>query len=190
MQKLTDSLDILSDNSLMLKVKGGDLDKMALLFERYHRPLYGFLFHMTRQRESSEDMVQTVFFRMLKYRHAFTGSGEFKTWMYHLARNVLADHGRMGKRTKAHFPVTEDDEQVTDGSRADEPMLKKQELKALEQAMQCLSVENRELLILSRFQELRYSEIARIMETTEGAIKVRVHRALQQLKLNYQRLGD
>jgi RNA polymerase sigma factor (sigma-70 family) len=190
MQKLTDSLDILSDNSLMLKVKGGDLDKMALLFERYHRPLYGFLFHMTRQRESSEDMVQTVFFRMLKYRHAFTGSGEFKTWMYHLARNVLADHGRKDKRTKTHHSITEESEQWTDGTRADEPIQKKQDLKALEQAMQALSAENRELLILSKYQELRYSEIARIMETSEGAIKVRIHRALQQLKLNYKKTGE
>lgn len=57
----------------MLKVKSGDLDKMALLFQRYHRPLYGFLFHMTGHREASEDMVQTVFYRLLKSRHTFTG---------------------------------------------------------------------------------------------------------------------
>src|ERR1700759_4883158 len=98
MQKLTDSLDIFSDNSLMLKVKSGDLDKMALLFQRYHRPLYGFLYHMTGQREASEDMVQNVFYRMLRSRHTFTGDGEFKTWMYHLARNVVKDHYKKAGR--------------------------------------------------------------------------------------------
>jgi len=66
----------------MLKVKDGDIDKMGLLYERYHRQLFSFLFHMTRHKEVSEDIVQNVFFRMLKYSKGFTGSGEFKTWMY------------------------------------------------------------------------------------------------------------
>src|SRR5579859_1801001 len=91
-------MNILSDNALMLKVKSGDLDKMALLFQRYHQPLYGFLYRMTGQREPSEDMVQTVFYRLLKSRHTFTGEGEFKTWMYHVARNVLSDHFKGSRR--------------------------------------------------------------------------------------------
>src|ERR1700759_918708 len=81
----------------MLKVKAGDLDRMGLLFERYNRKLYGFLFHMTYQREASEDMVQQVFYKMLKYRHTFTGSGEFVHWMYSIARNSLKDQGKRKK---------------------------------------------------------------------------------------------
>jgi RNA polymerase sigma-70 factor (ECF subfamily) len=189
MQKLTDSLDILSDNSLMLKVREGDLDKMGLLFGRYHRPLYGFLFHMTKQKEASEDMVQNVFFRMLKYRHSFTG-GEFKTWMYHLARNVLSDHFKKDKKMSVQHTVTAAEEKIPGGPLPDEPIKKKQELKALEDAMAGLSVENRELLILSRYQELRYSEIARILEVSEGAVKVRMHRALQQLKMNFLKTSE
>ncbi|MEZ4903237.1 MAG: sigma factor [Spirosomataceae bacterium] len=85
-------MNILSDNALMLRVKADDLDKMGLLFERYHRPLFTFLYHSTGQRATSEDLVQTVFYRMLKYRHTFTEIGEFRTWMYHLARNALNDY--------------------------------------------------------------------------------------------------
>ncbi len=96
----------LTDNAIMLKVKNGDLDKLGLLFERHHRSLFGFLFHMTGQRELSEDMVQNVFYRILKYKHAFRGDGEFKTWMYHLARNVMNDNGRALKRTVKHQEVT------------------------------------------------------------------------------------
>ena len=54
-------METLSDNALMLKVKDGDIDKMGLLYERYHRQLFGFIFHMTRQKEVSEDIVQNVF---------------------------------------------------------------------------------------------------------------------------------
>src|SRR5258707_5599648 len=89
----------------MLKVKDCNFEKMGLLFEQYHRPLYGFSFHMIRQKEASDDLVQNVFFRMLKYRKNFDGTGSFKTWMYHLARNVLRDQLKKDSRTPAHYNV-------------------------------------------------------------------------------------
>lgn len=179
----------LSDNSIMLKVKNGDLDKLGMLFERYHRALFGFVFHMTGQRELSEDLVQNVFYRILKYRHTFRGDGEFKTWMYHMARNVINDNGRSIKRTVVHQELTEYTE-VGGGFSADEPLHKKQELATLRNAMANLSEESREILILSKFQELRYNEIAQIMDITEGAVKVRVHRAIGQLKNMYLQIAN
>jgi len=85
-------LNALDDNMLMLKVKEGDLDKLGLLFERYKKPLFGFFYGMTRDSELSEDLIQNVFFRILKYRYLFRGEGDFKTWMFHIARNVSHDH--------------------------------------------------------------------------------------------------
>src|SRR5580704_18228907 len=109
----------------MLKVKSGDLDKMALLFQRYHRSLYGFLYHMTGQRESAEDMVQTVFYRMLKSRHTFTGEGEFKTWMYHVARNVLSDHFKSSRRAGTHFDLADLEERIAGDTRVFERIEKR-----------------------------------------------------------------
>lgn len=180
----------LSDNSLMLKVKNGDLDKLGLLFERYHRSLFGFLYHLTGQRELSEDLVQNVFYRILKYKHTFRGDGEFKTWMYHMARNVVNDNGRSIKRTIRHQELTEIAENVGGGAMADESIHKKQELATLRSAMANLSEESREILILSKFQELKYTEIAQILEITEGAVKVRVHRAISQLKNTYLQIAN
>ncbi len=175
-------MDHLTDNAIMLKVKNGDLDRMGLLFERHHRQLFGFLFHMTGQRELSEDLVQNVFYRMLKYRHTYRGDGEFKAWMYHLARNVVHDDGRVKMRTVDQIPLNEFAGNIGDTTAADEQLLKKQELAALRRAMDVLNTESREILVLSKFQELKYHEIARIMNLTEGAVKVRVHRAIGQLK--------
>ena len=172
----------ISDNLIMLQVKAGDLDKMGLLFERYHKPLFGFLFHMTHERELSEDLTQNVFYRMLKYRHTFTGEGEFTIWMYHLARNVVNDHGRSMKKNLPYLDIEDFAERISGGVSADMPLHKKQELASLQKAMNKLTEESREVLILSKFQELRYSEIARILDITEGAVKVRVHRAVHQLK--------
>lgn len=165
----------------MLKVKSGDLDKMGLLFERYHRPLYSFLYHMIGPSDVCQDMVQNVFYRMLKYRHTFTGEGEFKTWMYHLARNVLNDHFKENK-TVNHYDVHEFADKLDGGVLADSEFEVKQDAEMLHRAIGMLSPEHREILILSRFQELKYEEIAGILNINEGAVKVRVHRALGELK--------
>jgi RNA polymerase sigma factor (sigma-70 family) len=174
-------LNALTDNSLMLRVKAGDMDKMGLLFERYHRALFGFFYHMTHQKNTSEDLVQNVFYRMLKYRHTFTGEGEFRTWMYHLARNVLNDSLKQN-RTFNHYDVNEMADYLDGGDLADTGFEKKQDAEQLHKAMETLSAEHREVLVLSRFQELKYGEIADALNITEGTVKVRVHRALGELK--------
>lgn len=174
----------------MLKVKNGDIDKMGLLYDRYNRLLFRFLFNMTRQKELSEDLVQNIFLRMLKYPDGFMGFGEFKTWMYHIARNSVYDHFRKVKRTPTYSDLTNYEERIESGQYTDSNLEKEQELKMLEKAMENLSDENRELLILCRFQELKYQEIAKIMNSTEGAIKVRVHRALNQLRINYLKIEN
>ena len=169
----------------MLKVRSGDLDKMGLLFQRHHRPLYGFLFHMTQQKEASEDMMQNVFYRMLRSRHTYTGEGEFRTWMYHLARNVLKDHWKQTRRRGGQQDITGYEERIPAGMAADEQIERKLEIKALERALESLSPESREVLVLSRFQEMKYAEIAEVLEISVGAVKVRVYRAMNELRSIY-----
>ncbi|WP_188815698.1 RNA polymerase sigma factor [Hymenobacter cavernae] len=174
----------------MLRVKAGDVDRMGLLFERYHRRLFGFLYHMLGQAEASEDLVQTVFYRMLKYRHTYTAEGEFRTWMYHLARNVLADHVKKNRHSAHHTDVADWSEKIGGGVRADDILQREQEVATLHRALAHLSDDYREVLVLSRFQELKYEEIARVLNTTEGAVKVRVHRAMNELKTIYLRIEN
>jgi RNA polymerase sigma-70 factor (ECF subfamily) len=174
----------------MLRVKDGDVDRMGLLFERYHRPLFRFLYHMLGQAQASEDLVQTVFYRMLKYRHTYSGEGEFRTWMYHLARNVLADEVKKNRRAAYHTDLADVAEHLGGGSLADADLEQAQDAAQLHRALARLSSENREVLVLSRFQELKYAQIAQLLDTTEGAVKVRIHRALHELKAIYQRLEN
>lgn len=169
----------------MLKVSSGDLDKMALLFQRHHRPLFGFLFHMTRHRETSEDLLQNVFYRMLRSRHTFTGQGDFKTWMYCIARNVVKDQLKKSRRDPDTYDNADLAEKISAGTRTDEQLEHRLEIKALERALTGLSPESREVLILSRFQHLRNEEIAQVLDISVGAVKVRIHRAVNQLKELY-----
>ena len=174
----------------MLQVKNGDMEKMGLLFERHNRALFGFLFQMTKHKQSSEDMVQQVFYRMLKYRKTFGGQGAFKTWMYHLARNVLYDENKKNKRLDTRYSLHGLEEQTPGDYFADESLEKKQELKTLSMAIDNLSEANRELLILCRYQRLNYQEIGEILDITAGAVKVRMHRALEQLKTSYFKIAN
>jgi RNA polymerase sigma-70 factor (ECF subfamily) len=171
----------------MLQVKGGDLERMSLLFERHHRALFGFLFHLKQRREASEDMVQTVFYRMLKYRNSFTEGSNFSGWMYHIARNVLKDQ-KFGTDSK-YDPIGTHEEQLAGGARADDSLEKKQSRQQLYDAMAMLSEGDREILMLSRMKELNYPEISEIMGISQGAARVRVSRAVEELKKIFVKKG-
>lgn len=170
----------------MVKVRDGDLDKLGLLFERYKRPLYGFFYGMNKEQELSEDLVQNTFFRILKYRHLFRGEGDFRAWMFHIARNVNHDHHRKNKMQKDDVDKWQERLGHTENKSVE--MQQHDELSMLSMAMDRLPAEKREVLLLSKFQEKKYHEIGEILGCTEGAVKVKVFRALQDLKAIYKQL--
>jgi RNA polymerase sigma factor (sigma-70 family) len=177
-----------SDHELMLAVRDGDFDALGELFERHHGRLYGYLVNLTGHRMVAEDIAQTVFQRMLKYRHTYRDDGSFATWMYHVARRCASDHFRRASAApRATDPVhllDHPDEAPNAGeresSRDDHALLKT--------ALTQLDRDDREVLLLARFQELSFAEIAAILECSVGAAKVRAHRALRELREIYLRL--
>lgn len=182
-------MEALSDNVLMMKVKDGDLDKMSLLFERYKRPLYGFFYGLNKEQELSEDLVQNTFLRILKYRNLFRtqGDGDFRAWMFHIARNVNNDHHRK-KRVKTTEDLENWQERIGHHENQSNEMQHNEEHHMLSMAMERLPEDKREVLLLSKFEEKKYSEIGAVLGCTEGAVKVKVFRALQELKVIYKQL--
>lgn len=187
-------MEALSDNALMMRVKEGDLDNMSPLFERYKKPLYGFFYGLNREQELSEDLVQNTFLRILKYRHLFrgepagqTGGGDFRAWMFHIARNVNNDHHRK-KRVKATEDLEIWQERIGHHENQSNEMQHNEEHRMLSMAMDRLPEDKREVLLLSKFEEKKYSEIGVVLGCTEGAVKVKVFRALQELKVIYKQL--
>ena len=171
----------------MEKVRDGDLDRLSLLFERYKRPLYGFFYGMNRDQELSEDLVQNTFLRILKYRHLFRGEGDFKTWMFHIARNVSHDHFRKNKIKNKESLENWEERLGHDENRFTE-IQQVEEKEMLSMAMERLSEEKREVLLLSKYQEKKYKEIGEILGCSEGAVKVKVFRALEELRVIYRQL--
>lgn len=174
-------MDSTSDNALMLKVKEGDLDKLGLLFERYNRRLYHFFYRMTHRRDISEDLVQGVFERILKYRDTYNSNGSFSTWIFQIARNIQIDHYRQNQSEKLD-DYDNWDQLEGDHFESEQEQQEKEELKLLQQALNRLDKTKKQTLILSRFEGFKYKEIAEIMDCTESAVKVRILRALRELE--------
>ena len=180
------NLEALSDNYLMNKIRDGDPEKLGLLYERYKKPLLGFFVGMLRDKELSEDLVQNTFARILKYRHLFRGDGDFKTWMFHIARNVKNDHFK--KKRIDQIPVDQWTERLGHLETKSAAMEQEDELRLLSIAMDKLPEDKREVLLLSKYQEKKYSEIGVILGCSENVVKVKVFRALQELKIIFQQL--
>lgn len=166
----------------MMKVKDGDLDKLGLLYERYNRSLFSFFYRKTRQPQLSEDLVQSVFERMLKYRTTYSGTGAFTTWMFSIARNAHIDHYRKEKRRKEDEILDEERIEGENPSGYAEMDERNQKRVLLEQALAQLDDDKKDVVILSRFEGLRYQEIAEIQGVSESAVKVRMFRAMKELK--------
>jgi len=172
----------------MLKVKAGQLDKLGLLFERYNRPLYGFFYRLTYDQAVSEDLVQNVFMRIIKYRHTYKGDGKFSTWMYHMARNLFADHYRKEKKRGFKEDLSTTDKYISNDDHAEKVKIANEELSMLDSAMKTLAEDKREILVMSKYQGMRYQDIADLLEISESAVKVRIFRALKALKEAYSKM--
>jgi RNA polymerase sigma-70 factor (ECF subfamily) len=171
----------------MLKVRDGDVGKLGILYERHHGMLLNFFVRMTGDRHLSQDLVQDVFFRILKYRNTYREQSNFVTWMYRIARHVRFDDLRK-KQREVLMDESEMDQPQT-GPGPGENLEKVQEIRMLRGALQMLPPEKREVLVLSRFQLLKYEEIGEILGCEVGAVKVRVYRAIRELRDTFFQLA-
>ena len=174
-------VDSTEADTLMQALKDGNLDRAADLFELYNQPLYNFFLKSTYHRDASLDMTQTVFYRMITYRASYRSGLPFRAWIYQIARNVLADHYRREKPSSQFVDI----ESVGEEAEDTQPENSYQQLY---RAMAKLEPEQRELLVMSKFQKMKYKEIATVMNTTVSNVKVKVHRAMQQLKHWYNQI--
>ena len=175
-----------TDNELMEQVRDGKVEKLAVLFERHQTMLFNFFLRLTANRAASEDLVQDVFTRILKYRAGYQGENRFNVWMFQIARNAHIDYLR--KRKSA---VALNDQFTEAPSR--EPLPEDlfeagEEARLVRQALSQLPAKKREILVLFRFQNLKLREIAELFGCRVGTVKAQVHRALKDLSRIYLEL--
>ena len=172
----------ISDEILMNRVKQGDLPEMSGLFERYHVKMYNFFLKLTFDKAVSHDLTQNLFYRIIKYRHTFKDDNSFKSWIYQMARNVHVDYRKQNKRMSDRFEnVEEYNEDISEYSVT----FSEEEYEHLDKALSKLHPDQLEIIVLSRYQGLKYEEISKIQNSSVANIKVQMHRAIKQLREIY-----
>ncbi len=175
------SADEMTDQSLMLAVREGNVERLGILFERHHSQLFNFLYRLTGNRHLSEDLVQEVFVRIIKYRHTYRGEEHFTTWMFQIAKNARIDHFRRNFHEDANV-VNHSTESVSPLPSAAEIMEQQDEMRMLLDALAKLPEERREVLLLRGFQGLKFEEIAEVLQCSVNTIKGRAFRAIRELR--------
>jgi len=167
------------DERVMREVREGAVDKLELLFDRHYTGILRYFQYLTSNRTLSEDLAQEVFLRVLKYRQSYQPEGSFRAWLYQIARHVYAD--QLG-RQKPEVAILEEAREIRGaGLPPDREFQKKQETLMLRRALAAMPGEKREVLIMSRFLDLKYEEIATVLKCEVGTVKQRVYRAMRDL---------
>lgn len=169
----------------MAHVSRGQVALLAVLFERHHRPLFRYFLSMQRDRAASEDLVQEVFLRMLRYRATYDAAQSFTAWMYQIARNTAVDQARKSKPAEVVDIEEFAERRASSAPGPEETTLRGENLTLLYRALDRLPMDKREILVLSRFQQMKYEDIAAVLGCEVGTVKVRVYRAMRALEQVY-----
>jgi RNA polymerase sigma-70 factor, ECF subfamily len=182
-----------TDVQLMLDVKAGDERSFELLLRKYRTPLVNFLYRMVRDSGIAEDLAQEVFLRVYRARNQYVPSAKFTTWMFRIATNVALNSVRDNRYSKLSVSI---DQTVEDGEQEQKVMelrdpspIVEQELLArgrseiIMRAIQSLPEKQRAAVLLHKYQEMDYGEIARILECSESALKSLLFRAYETLRV-------
>ncbi len=173
-------MEKLSDEYIMEKIKFGNLDYLATLFDRYNNQILNYFFRMTGSIEDSKDLSQTLFLRIIIYKKSFKQNKVFKYWMFQIAKNLLTNYYKTLQKHSIDF-----EKYIPKNINNNEKDNQHEEDKLLFDAISKLPDKYKELIILSKFARFKYKEIAEIFLTTEASIKNNLYRALDKLREIY-----
>ena len=184
-----------SDVQLMLDVKAGDEASFELLLHRYRTPLVNFLYRMVRNREQAEDLAQEVFLRVYRARAEYVPSAKFTTWLFRIATNLALNSVRDHRHEKLNIsmdaPITADaedgDQRTLDVPEThpniEQHLVEDARRKMIRHAIDKLPEKQRAAVLLHKYQELDYAEIAKILTCSESALKSLLFRAYETLRV-------
>ena len=179
---LIDSLD----QPLVSRCLGGDEAAWEELVRQHTRQVYGLCFRFTNSAQEAQDLTQDVFLRVFKTIKTFrSAEGSFHTWLARVTRNLLIDNYRRTRQDRVtdsienQLPLLE--QSIPSSSRPEGAVVMREQGEILQAALEKLSPELRETVILRDLQEMEYREIALVLEIPEGTVKSRLNRGRAEL---------
>ncbi len=176
------------DAELMLRVKDGDGASFGVLLEKHRLPVVHFLYRMIQNRAVAEELAQEVFLRVYRSRATYEPTAKFTTWLFRIATHLALNSLRDGKheRTQERLDDTSGDlpaRQVPDARpTVEQSMVYQARLEEVRKAVAGLPEKQRAAVLMHKYQEMEYTQIAKVLECSESAVKSLLFRAYETLR--------
>jgi RNA polymerase sigma-70 factor, ECF subfamily len=171
--------ELLTDKYLIVRAKKGDREAFGKLYQRHLDSIYRYIFfRVNRDQKNAEDLTETVFFKALDKLDSFDENGlGFRPWIYRIAHNLVVDYYRRYKKHVALGEAIPDENQ-----NVEEKIFREFEIKNTLKAMDSLTGEQREIIIMRFVNGLSNREIAKVLSKKEDAVRSMQYRALTSLR--------
>jgi RNA polymerase sigma-70 factor (ECF subfamily) len=181
----------LDDAQVMLRVRNGDDGAFNYLVERYRRPMISFMFRMVHNAAIAEELAQEVFLRVYRSRATYAADAKFTTWLYRIATNLAVNHARDNKHERPEEKASLDAVNEETGQAMDvadvrpnieQRMVRRERLAAIRRQVEALPERQRMAVMMHKYQELDYRQIAEVLHLSESATKSLLFRAYETLR--------
>jgi RNA polymerase sigma-70 factor, ECF subfamily len=181
----------LSDAEVMLKVKAGDDGAFGYLVQKYRRPMISFMYRMAHNSAAAEDLAQEVFLRVYRSRSSYEASAKFTTWLYRIATNLAMNFTRDTRHERPENQVSLDDPAEEDSApldvadrrlTAEQDLLRRERLQQIRKRVQSLPERQRLAVVMHKYQQMDYKQIAEVLKLSESATKSLLFRAYETLR--------
>jgi RNA polymerase sigma-70 factor, ECF subfamily len=181
----------ITDAEVMLRVKTGDQAAFDYLVQKYRRPMVSFMYRMVRNSGTAEDLAQEVFLRVYRSRESYEASAKFTTWLYRIATNLAVNHARDTRHERPEVTVSLDEQdddtgtamEIPDGKfTAEQAMVQRERMLAIRRKVEALPELQRLAVLMHKYQQMDYKQIAEVLKKSESATKSLLFRAYETLR--------
>ena len=181
----------LTDADVMLRVKAGDDSAFDYLVQKYRRPIINFMYRMAHNTAAAEDLAQEVFLRVYRSRANYEPSAKFTTWLYRISTNLGVNHARDTRHERPENVTNLDEPDTETGQTLDladktptveEEILRRERLAAIRKKVESLPERQRMAVLMHKYQQMDYRQIADVLKLSESATKSLLFRAYETLR--------
>jgi RNA polymerase sigma-70 factor (ECF subfamily) len=176
------------DAELMLRVREGDEVSFGLLLDRHRGPVIHFLYRMVQNQAVSEELAQEVFLRVYRSRATYEPTAKFTTWLFRIATHLALNWIRDGRNERSQQSLDQEiaegaTRQVADrGRTVEQELVYKARLAEVRQAIDLLPAKQRAAVLMHKYEEMEYTQIANALSCSESAVKSLLFRAYETLR--------
>lgn len=186
---MTGAVALERDAELMLRVREGDTTSFALLLERHRGPVIHFLYRMIQNQAVAEELAQEVFLRVYRSRATYEPTAKFTTWLFRIATHLALNWIRDQKNEKGQESL---DQELNDGGAVrqvpdrqlniEQMLLREARMEEVRRAIAMLPEKQRAAVLMHKYQDMEYSQIAKVLSCSESAVKSLLFRAYETLR--------